>query len=119
VTAGANRPLTPSERRLAEWMLEHGSPEAATFLSQLADAEVTSYRCLCGCASFNLQVRGRAEAPPGVHVLGEFLFGGNNDLAGIFIFSSGGILSGVEVYGLGGENPRQLPTPEDLRPYEK
>lgn len=62
---------------------------------------------------------GMAEAPPGVHVLGEFLFGGDDDLAGIFIFSSAGILSGVEVYGLGQEAPRKLPTPEDLRPFDR
>lgn len=71
----ANRPLTPSERRLAQWMLEHGSTEAATFLSQLESAEVTPWRCPCGCASFNFQVKGMPEAPPGVHILGDFLFG--------------------------------------------
>jgi len=41
VTGDVNRPLTPSERRLAHWMLKHGSAEAATFLSQLENAEVT------------------------------------------------------------------------------
>jgi hypothetical protein len=118
VAGDANRPLTPSERRLAHWMLENGSAEAAAFLSQLARAEVTSWRCPCGCASFNFRVKGMAEAPPGAHILGDFLFGTTKDLAGIFIFSSAGILSGVEVYGLAGDAPKQLPTPEELRPFE-
>jgi hypothetical protein len=116
VTGDANRPLTPSERKLAQWMLEHGTPEAASFLSQLKNAEVTPLRCPCGCASFNFQVRGMAEAPPGVHILGDFVFGAPKDLAGIFIFSSAGILSGVEVFSLAGQtHPKDLPTPEELR----
>jgi hypothetical protein len=98
-------------------MLEHGTAEAAEFLSQLEVSEVTPWRCPCGCASFNLQVKGKPEAPPGVHILGEFLFGTTKDLASIFIFSSAGILSGVEVYGLGGDAPKHLPTPEELRPF--
>lgn len=112
-----NRALTASERSLARWMLENGSAEAKVFLSQLDNAEATSWRCPCGCASIHFQIKGMPEAPPSVHVLGEFVFGKPADLAGIFIFSSTGILSGIEVYGLAGDAPRQLQTPEDLRPF--
>lgn len=98
-------------------MLENGTAEAAAFLSQLDNAEVTPWRCPCGCASFNLSIKDMPEAPPRVHVLGEFVFGDTSDLAGIFIFSSAGILSGVELYGLAGDAPRRLPTPEELCPF--
>ncbi len=54
-------------------------------------------------------------APPGVHILGDFIFGSAEDLAGIFISSSGGILAGVEAYGLTGDAPKELPEPEALR----
>lgn len=116
MTSSTNRPLTTSERSLAKWMLEHGTSEARAFLPQLEDAEVTPWKCPCGCASFNFQVRGMPPAPPGVHILGDFVFGAEGELAGIFICSSNGILSGVEIYGLAGDAPSELPAPAALRP---
>ena len=112
-----NRPLTDHERRLARWMLEHGDPEAAEFLPQLELAEVTSWKCPCGCASINFQIRGRPEAPPGVHALAHFVFGESDKLSGIFVYECHGILSGLEVYGLPGDAPKSLPEPEELRPF--
>src|SRR5689334_9892876 len=99
-------------------MLEHGIAEATTFLCQLQDAQVTPWKCRCGCASFVLQIRGMPPAPPGVHILGDFVFGSADNLAGIFISSSGGILAGVEVYGLASDAPKGLPEPEELRTFD-
>ena len=112
-----NRPLADSERALARWMLENGTHEARAFLPQLELAEVTPWKCPCGCASFNFQIKGHPEAPPGVHVLGDFLIGDGDCLSGVFIFESGGLLSGLEVYGLAGDAPTTLPRIEDLRPF--
>jgi hypothetical protein len=114
-----NRPLTDAERHLARWLLEHGTSDAPTFLRQLDDAEVTAWRCECGCASINFQITGRAIAPPGVHILSDYVFDAEEDLSGIFIFESGGLLSGLEVYGLAGNAPKCLPAPEQLRPFEQ
>jgi hypothetical protein len=97
------------------WMLEHGGPEAAAFLSQLDEAEVTPWKCKCGCASINFQIRGRPEAPAGVHPIAEFVFGTDATLSGIFVFVSDGVLGGLEVYGLAGDAPTMLPQPEELR----
>jgi hypothetical protein len=116
--AAATRPLTEHERRLALWMLEHGGAEASSFLPQLANAEATSWRCVCGCASFNFKIAGEPAAPPGVNILGDFMVGDGNDSFGVFIFQSGGILSGVEVYGLATDAPNALPEPWQLRPFE-
>lgn len=113
-----NRPLTDAERDLARWMLEHGTEEAKQYLEQVELAEVTPWKCLCGCASINFQIRGHAEPPPGVRVLGEFLINQGGHLSGIFIFSSGGLLRGIEVYGLAGDAPSLLPLPEKLSPFE-
>jgi hypothetical protein len=112
------RPLADTERALARWMLENGTAEAFDYLAQLELAEVTSWRCPCGCASFNFRIQGQPEAPPGVHILAEFLVGSGENLSGIFIFSSQGILSGIEVYGLAGDAPQVLPSPEELQPYQ-
>lgn len=109
------RPLTPEERRLARWMLEHGIPEAHAFLPQLERARVVS-RCPCGCASIDLEIEGRAAPGGGMRVLGDFVFGGEDNLAGAFIYEQGGVLSGIEVYGLAGDAPSTLPAPEALTP---
>jgi hypothetical protein len=115
----SNRPLTEAERTLARWMLEHGSTEARSFLGQLDLAEVTPWRCPCGCASINFHIKGREPAPPGVHVLGEFIFGVDVEQSGIFIFASKGTLSGIEVYGLGGDAPKRLPQPDELTGFPR
>jgi hypothetical protein len=99
-------------------MLENGTAEAHEYLAQLELSEVTSWKCPCGCASFNFRIKGQPKAPPGVHILGDYLVGSGDNLSGAFIYSSGGILSGVEVYGMAGDAPRALPTHEELRPYE-
>lgn len=112
-----NRPLTHHERRLVRWMLEHGRPEAAGFLSQLAQVEVTPWKCECGCASINFQILGRPEPPPGVHPIAEFVFGDDDTLSGILVYESDGILRGLEVYGMAGDAPKVLPQPEELRPW--
>jgi len=111
------RPLTDHERRLARWMLENGTAEAMEFLGQLDAAAATDRRCPCGCASFNFKVRGKPEAPPGTHILGDFLFGTDAELCGAFIYSSAGILGGLEVYGLALDAPAVLPEPDMLRPF--
>jgi hypothetical protein len=98
-------------------MLEHGTDEAKDFLSQLDLAEVTPWRCPCGCVSIDFQIKGREKAPPGVHILADFIFGGMEDMCGVFIVSSAGILKGLEVYGLAIDAPRSLPSPESLRPF--
>ena len=117
--SGINRELADHERRLVRWMLEHGSPVATALLPQLELAEVTPWRCPCGCASINFQIRGRPALPPGVHPIADFLFGEEDQLNGIFVYETDGILKGLEVYGLAGDAPKSLPEPESLRPFAK
>lgn len=112
------RPLTEDEMRLARWMLENGTSEARTYIGQLAIAEATDWRCPCGCASFDFKIGGMPLAPPGVHILGDYLVGDESNLAGAFIFESGGILSGVELYGMAGDAPKTIPALEDLRTFD-
>ena len=112
------RPLTNSEAQLVRWMLEHGEPEAAAFLPQLAEASVTPWHCPCGCASIKFAIQGHPEPKGGMHPLAEFVFGSEQDLSGIFVYEQSGLLSGVEVYGLAGEAPKSLPAIESLRPWQ-
>jgi hypothetical protein len=110
------RPLTDEEQTLARWMLEHGTPEAQPFLAQLGRAQATLWRCPCGCPSFNFKIPDHPPAPPGVHILADFIYGTPDDLKGIFIYEKAGILSGLEVFGYAGDHPTTLPAVTDLRP---
>jgi len=111
------RALTPEERQLAHWMLEHGKPEARTFLPQLDRLRVLPWRCPCGYASINFRVESHVPPPPGMNILGDFVFGSGEQLSGIFIFENDGLLAGIEVYGCAGDVPKVLPKPEELRPF--
>src|SRR5258708_32401285 len=67
-----DRPLTAQEAGLGRWLLEHGNPDAAGFLPQLADARVVS-RCPCGCASIDFAIGGVVPAAgSGMHVLADY-----------------------------------------------
>jgi hypothetical protein len=112
-----NRPLTTAEKDLVQWMLEHGKPEAKTFLSQLEKAKVTPWRCKCGCASINFAVEGFPEPSGALHPIADFTFGDEENLSGIFIYEQSGVLAGLEVYGLAGDAPKLLPPIESLRPF--
>ena len=111
-------PLTFAEEQLVRWMLEHGKPEARAFLPQLERAQVTDWRCSCGCASINFLVEGFAEPSGGLHPLADFIFGTDDELSGIFVFEQSGVLAGLEVYGLAGDAPKTLPSSDSLKPFE-
>jgi hypothetical protein len=110
------RPLTPDERRLLEWLLNHGTAEAEKYLEQLPGARVVS-RCSCGCPTIapavgdraakasspsTILAEGLAVSPEGVHV-------------GIIVHGREGLISELEIYPIGEETePFSLPRIDDL-----
>lgn len=112
-----NRKLTLAEDQLIRWMLQHGTREAEAFIVQLDKAEVTPYRCPCGCASLQLSINGAAGPSGALRILADFLFGSEEEPSGIFVFEKSGVLAGLEVYGLAGDAPKTLPPVESLRPF--
>jgi hypothetical protein len=112
-----NRQLSSAEMELIRWMLQHGNPGAQEFIAQLSKAEVTPWRCPCGCTSINLSVDDAPEPTGAFRILADFIFGTEEDLSGVFVFEKGGILAGLEVYGLAGDAPKTLPLIESLRPF--
>ena len=114
-----NRDLTDDERRLILWMIEHGEPEAVQFLPQLEQLQVLPTRCPCGCASLDFSMDGQSQASGPMHLIADFLSGGDSDLCGAFLFVQEGRLSGLEVYGLPVDAPKTLPSPEILRTIPK
>ena len=114
------RHLTRHEQQLIKWMLEHGTNEAVLLLPQLELARVTSWRCPCGCASFNIVLDGQeslAAMNDGMRIVADFVFGPDDQPNGIFLFEKGGLLAGLEVYGLAGDAPASLPHSDALRPF--
>ena len=114
-----NRELTPAEEQLIRWMLENGNPEAPAFLPQLQKAEVTPYRCPCGCPTINLSVNGFPAPSGGLNVIADFVFGTDENLSGVFVFEQSGVLAGLEVYGLAGDAPKALLSSDSLRPFPR
>jgi hypothetical protein len=112
-----NRPLTTAEDALIRWMLEHAGPEAKAFLEQLEQAQVTPWRCECGCASLGLSINGYPPPTGPLYPLADFVFGADENLSGIFVYKKSGVLGGLEIYGLAGDAPKTLPLPELLRPF--
>ena len=112
-----DRELTAEERELTRWMLENGTPEATEFLEQLKHARACGI-CPCGCASINFKIEGLEESTGGLSILGDFIFGEREELAGVFVFEQDRILAGIEVYGLAGDAPRHLPRSSQLRPFQ-
>jgi len=113
------RELTNDEQQLIKWMLEHGSDEASLLLPKLELARATSWRCVCGCATFNIVLEGRESrfATNKMNVVADFVFGPDDQPNGIFIFEKGGLLAGLEVFGLAADAPKSLPHSSTLRPF--
>ena len=94
------RELTPEERRLLHWLLEHGSEDLRSYLPQLEDMRASS-SCDCGCSSIRLEPS--ESAPSGIH-LGDRIVGEyvgvtlRGDSIGLILFQDKGRLSELEIY---------------------
>ena len=113
-----DRDLTSEETALIDWMLAHGTSEAAYFAPQLGRARVCS-RCPCGCASIDLSIDGKRPTDFRMRVLGDFQWqNAAGNLFGAFVFEQDGLLAGLDLWSVDGkETPRHLPSPELLSAY--
>jgi hypothetical protein len=105
------RPLTPSERDLIVWMLEHGPDGATNFIPQLDDLIARS-SCSCGCPSIEFSVP--LESPYIPQPLGfRICCSGNSDGydVGLMLTAGSGVLSQLDVYTFGEiDHPFNLPS---------
>jgi len=111
------RELSKAERSLTRWLLEHGQPEAASFLDQVDRVRVIS-RCACGCASIDFDHSGAGwRSPGGVNILSDHEWrDAEGRRFGVFVFSQSGYLAGLEVWSIDGSaTPVGLPDPDWLR----
>ncbi|EMI44878.1 hypothetical protein [Rhodopirellula sp. SWK7] len=115
--AFAERPLSAKERETVLWLLQHGNPDAATFIPDVELATVVGV-CPCGCATIDLAVAGVQPADTGMIVLSDYYWiDDDGHTNGIFVFSVSGQLAGLEVYSCDGESGTvELPDISQLRP---
>jgi hypothetical protein len=116
-TTNDDRELTPEERQLLQWMLEHGGSDAAQYLRAVDQLRVTTFRCPCGCASINFRVPGYDGPSGGIRPIAEFEVRDGEEVSGAFVYVQSGQLGGIEVYGCTGDAPNRLPSPSQLQPW--
>jgi hypothetical protein len=113
------RPLTGEERKLLEWLLANGTPEARPYLSQVADVNVVG-KCTCGCPTIDL-ARGesaqRKTAPS--TILADFVGKSPEGVeVGVIVHAREGEISELEVYAIPNwEGPFSLPFVESLKQF--
>jgi hypothetical protein len=111
------RPLTHHERTLLEWLLQHGNPEAKTYLSQLPHVTVVS-RCPCGCPTIDLAVNGQtASVEMPATVLADVSATSPEGIpVGLLVFARAGLLDTFEIYAYGDKTKITWPHLKDLHP---
>lgn len=109
-----SRPLSDCEEHLIEWLLAHGTNEAAAYRDQLPQVQVVS-RCSCGCPTIDLTVNGRQPVPgtPSV-VLSDCVGRSPEGVRCEIILHARVGLSELEVYSLEGKSPFSLPDIESI-----
>jgi hypothetical protein len=108
------RDLSPEERVLIQWLLEHGLDAAKAYLPLPSDLHVVS-RCACGCASIGFVDLPKAA----LKVLSDYQFRDRLDhLCGVFVFEKAGRLAGLELWSIDGAAPAsELPSIDALEPF--
>jgi hypothetical protein len=111
------RPLTHHERALLKWLLQHGTPEAKTYLPQLPHVTVIS-RCPCGCPTIDLAVNGQtAPIETTATVLADIQATSPEGIpVGILLFARQGLLDTLEIYPCSDATHFTWPQLKDLPP---
>jgi hypothetical protein len=114
-----HRPLTEEERKLLEWLLANGTPDAKPYLSQIANVNVIS-ECTCGCPTIDLALGDREQPKTGPSViLADFVGTAPEGIeVGVIVHAREGEISELEVYAIAGsKGPFNLPGVESLKPF--
>jgi len=103
-TIPERRELSPDERKLLEWLLAHGTPEASFYVAQLPILKVVS-RCACGCPSIDLVVGEKNSRTTGASTIIADTMGRSPEgaLVGVIVHVREGEISELEVYSVDGE----------------
>lgn len=116
--APVNRPLTPHERDLVRWLLDHGNPGSHSLVAQIDRLTVVG-KCTCGCPTVDFAVDGEPVARKGETLISDHLAEVDGKSVGVMLFETGGKISSLEVYSLAGTlKSFGLPAIDSLFPWE-
>ncbi|HYG09033.1 MAG TPA: hypothetical protein VD835_03560 [Pyrinomonadaceae bacterium] len=109
------RALTLEEFRLLEWLLAHGTAEAANYVAQLPRASVVA-RCTCGCPTLDLALDGKKSRTVGVSKILAKAEGRSPEGTPVYVMlhAREEELSELEVVSVDETKIFSLPTPEML-----
>lgn len=109
------RALTPAEFALLEWLLAHGTPEAANYAAQLARVSVVA-RCTCGCPTLDLALDGKDSRTVGISMILAEASGHSPEgvAVQVMLHAREGELSELEVISVDETKIFSLPVPEML-----
>ena len=109
-----DRPLSAEELELCEWLIAHGTSNAANYAPQLARTAVVS-RCTCGCPTVDLAVDGK-HSIGGSEIIGDAEGLSPEGLrVGVILHCREGQLSELEIYPIDElKGPFHLPKTETL-----
>jgi hypothetical protein len=113
------RPLTEEERKLLEWLLANGSPEAKPYISQIANVNVVG-KCTCGCPTIDLALGNREQrkTAPSI-ILADFIGKTPEGIeVGVIVHAREGEISELELYAIPDwKGPFNLPSIESLKQF--
>jgi hypothetical protein len=120
MTNPALRPLTQEEEVLLRWILEHGSDDAKSYLSQIEGMQAER-SCSCGCPSISLVASDDASTAIGAkdRIVADLSGQTAEGISvGVLLFQDDGRLTELEIYPYDTEGTFGLPTIESLAPFE-
>ena len=112
------RSLSPQERAVTQWLLDHADPKATHFIHQL-DVVLVTGLCDCGCPTISLLV---PHETPGAFSRRNLIATAIGIVDGrwvsLMLMQSEGYLTCLNVHSLDSiERPYGLPRLDSLRPY--
>ena len=109
------RSLSLTELRLLEWLLAHGTVEAANYAAQISRASVVS-RCTCGCPTLDLALDGKGSPTAGCSMIPAEAGGRSPEgvPVNVVLHACEGGLSELEVIALDGTKGFGMPAPDML-----
>lgn len=115
-TRSEHRDLTVKERRLLEWLISNGNPEASAYVSQLPQVKVVA-RCICGCPTLDLALGVKTSRTVGFSTILADAFGHSPEgvPVNVILHARGREISELEVVSCDETKVFVMPIPEMLK----
>jgi hypothetical protein len=111
-----NRPITPEERAIIRWLLDHRGPTEPEVTPAPSVSELTVVAaCQCGCRSVDFVPDRTGERP----IRDACIRFADGVQGGVILWSAGNSLSALEFYDKDIGASRRLPAVSELQTWEQ